>query len=689
MARETAAAEQQGSRAESMERSKSEKLRAMIDERFEFVYGSLGTSQGEINDLDNLPVYIERRKKALLGIMDRVREDYGHLPFELSVEEPVINLEVFNVWSYNTLDGSSDIEIAAALWILDHARMSNTLYELAEMLVENCVYPECYYTPSGFSTPLYSKDLIEAVIQALKKRHDDPHCLNREVMEGRKPNEVFLKMMEFLPGEDVEHACQVFREKLWEYLGIALGSISWYDTRIQMIREQLDAMDEDKEDGFSLPDLGSIHPREAKTLAGLLAAGPGKETWQTQGLWEEIDEYDRKKRCISMAMADYLQKDRKTIIKHTGSREIAELFQSFRIDDPFEICFALIYLLETGDDAPWLNASGCGLIINTLSMLPWSKVIDETTDEEGDTWHKPLCYGNANWEKEWLPEQAMDLLHTKHGDMNLAQIFFNMCQSVFPVGKYPLEADRKKLIEEGMDELTALRLTDMAGLLLLQNFQTDIINARYVGDSDWSEDTTAQEEESPEEGEKETAGAENNGADETGGKEKEAYAEELKKAKAEIKALRAALSSQNKEFDTERRRYEQELEPLRQEHRELADLRELVFNRENEVQETPSRQIAYPYETRKRTVVFGGHDSFLRAIRPMLPNVRFVEAGQLAFDPNLIRYADVVWIQTNCISHSQYLNIVHMTRHLKIQMRYFAYASAERCAEQLVIEDER
>lgn len=100
-------------------------------------------------------------------------------------------------------------------------------------------------------------------------------------------------------------------------------------------------------------------------------------------------------------------------------------------------------------------------------------------------------------------------------------------------------------------------------------------------------------------------------------------------------------------------------------------------------------QIAYPYETARRTVVFGGHESWLKAIRPMLPGVRFVDVSNYAFHPELVRNADEVWIQSNCISHTQYGNIMKLTRQYGIQLRYFGYAGAEKCAEQLVVEDQK
>jgi len=153
---------------------------------------------------------------------------------------------------------------------------------------------------------------------------------------------------------------------------------------------------------------------------------------------------------------------------------------------------------------------------------------------------------------------------------------------------------------------------------------------------------------------------------------------------AEIKRLKEALYASDKENRETKKTLANVKAAAEREHRELADLRSLVFNQENEVREEPSKSYSFPYETRKRTIIFGGHDSFLRAIKPMLPNVKFVDPGNLAFNPEIIRNADVVWIQNNCISHPQYWSIVKNSKLSGVQMRYFAYASAEKCAEQVV-----
>lgn len=95
---------------------------------------------------------------------------------------------------------------------------------------------------------------------------------------------------------------------------------------------------------------------------------------------------------------------------------------------------------------------------------------------------------------------------------------------------------------------------------------------------------------------------------------------------------------------------------------ELANLREIVFNQQvgavEEKQE--NTKIKFPYRTTRRLIAFGGHDSFLREIKFKLPDIRFVDED--ISSPEIIRRADVIWFQTNCIGHKSYYNIIDLAR---------------------------
>ena len=105
------------------------------------------------------------------------------------------------------------------------------------------------------------------------------------------------------------------------------------------------------------------------------------------------------------------------------------------------------------------------------------------------------------------------------------------------------------------------------------------------------------------------------------------------------------------------------------------------------VQSSGSSPSSRRYEIRKQTVVFGGHATWLKVIRPMLRgNIRFIERD-LSFSLNLIRNADIVWIQTNSLSHAMYARIAGSARQYHKPMRYFSFDSAVRCAQQVLEAD--
>ena len=53
------------------------------------------------------------------------------------------------------------------------------------------------------------------------------------------------------------------------------------------------------------------------------------------------------------------------------------------------------------------------------------------------------------------------------------------------------------------------------------------------------------------------------------------------------------------------------------------------------------------------------------------------------------RKADAIWIQTNAMCHSQYYKVVDEAKKNNIPIRYFSFASPNKCAEQFVQEDKK
>lgn len=89
------------------------------------------------------------------------------------------------------------------------------------------------------------------------------------------------------------------------------------------------------------------------------------------------------------------------------------------------------------------------------------------------------------------------------------------------------------------------------------------------------------------------------------------------------------------------------------------------------------------YRVTKNTVVFGGHETWLKAVRPELSGkIRYIGREE-PFNILVIRNAEVIWIQPNAIAHKQYYRIINEARRYGKSVRYFKNASASKCVKQI------
>ncbi len=158
------------------------------------------------------------------------------------------------------------------------------------------------------------------------------------------------------------------------------------------------------------------------------------------------------------------------------------------------------------------------------------------------------------------------------------------------------------------------------------------------------------------------------------------------------------LLKENKAFRVEVAELRQQLEDLRAENAclrkaesdiilEVQGLRRIVFSRiHGDSVEEGGEPVTLPYSVKHRVVICGGHDSWNKAFRPMLKNVRFIER-ETTINADMIRKADVIWIQTNAFTHAQYMKLMDIARVNGKAVRYFTSASAERCARDVARED--
>lgn len=345
--------------------------------------------------------------------------------------------------------------------------------------------------------------------------------------------------------------------------------------------------------------------------------------------------------------------------------------EPMQIIDPYAFCFALLYLAEINDDLPWLYGACIGLMGEVVEALPWG--IYEFDEIDDDIW----CGNQMIAEEAKLPKsitipEMYDRHYRMKGDgldfpRSLVQIVYEETGCILPRNLHIYDERARMLGKygiKGKDAATTLMLMSTIATArhsinaLNMNADIDLI----LGD-EREEDVQAEPTETV-----------SNAAEES-----------VDDLKAEIKRLKAALHASDKENRETKKTLASITATAEREHRELADLREYVFNEEREAEEPEATDtVAWPYDVQRDTVVFGGHPSWVRGIKGLLTgNIRFIDKDLISFDTGIVRHADVLWIQPNAMSHTMFYRIIDTARTYGKPVRYFTFASWAKSAEQV------
>ena len=707
---------------------------------------------------------LRRRTQAVVEYTDRIIDRYKTIP---GLEEEQ-KAETGNLWiglnfvpslSYNTIEETSHILFAAAIWILDQiTAQPDWRRKLFPLLPREPSVLNDLFAPDVWD-PAYDYDLILSVMYILNYRNIDiapmetsgsvtEHVLTTSInASGEQHADVpsrktYESLMSLIPENAINQAAGHFEALLWAWTDryfsciapicaaseAAVETINQIGRRYNEIREEFGKAMEEAEAAKNArlqqmkqrkPSLGPLQVTSAASIEDLLGkpapfrsplgtAGPGSffagddgtvqraleltdrftaASEEHQKAVDAYEEFEGKKTSFTISMIRQGYVRQKECEEKYGEETTAAM-KPFLISDPYEICFALLWLIESGSDLPWLYGPGCGMMQEVTESLPWGVIeYDEFDDpvwspEDDDAGEQVSSDSQEKqnapakqipipdwYERKYVPKDEDELFTFNR---SLAQIVYEETGCIMPrdMNKY---AGRLRAIKgygvKGKDSMALLYLFSALSQARRQapalNLSDDVelLFGNGLVEKQTQQPLTYDE-----------------------------LNERLKQALEENKRLRASLH----ESERSCREIKKELSAIRDtaglEHRELADLRELVFNSksspEQDTQENDTANEAFPYEVRRNTVVFGGHETWLKAIRPMLTgNIRFIDKDMKNFDISIIRNADILWIQSNAVSHNQFYRIIDAARSYRKPVRYFTYASAAKCASQVMNED--
>ncbi len=724
--------------------------------------------------------FIKKRADAIIGYIpaavSRFFDDYPELCIE--AEFAAANSS-FGTTSYDLLDANEYITLAAAIWILDELEQRCNLGDVLPLLPDVDEI-EGIELPEFFEDACHDNSLIMGMMYIIKNRDDDRSIEKERIYktyindgslmrsahprdyvkpeEGITPNtnrEKFDFIMSLLHPVVIDRAAKRFEGKIWEAFERYLKAVDRYrQEEIKLIDELFELVERQKKLLAVLEErdrANSQNPLDNKARNVLLKKNTPQELFGAgrSGTLQSYDdlftaqspeeiELERITEIIDKKFQERAEKRafQGTVCMFVGKHDVAgslreisklplfpdvDLLFEMEVDNPFEICFALLYLIDSGSLLPWLAPLGNAVIYAAARQLPWHSFpayydddegLDEDGDEEGEEEESAeedvavddnpgdVALSDSETEEESGEKDAVKDAYSDPAPIDWIEEQAKLYKPKYYYAKYLPETNNYEPDKDTVLNFpqfiwsetkvaiprNVFKFKDMAENYMISGFNESEANLleKYVALADFEIVKTLNRERK----EHWDESFEEDGDDTP---EKEAEGEEPAEQECidDLKERNRLLKEDIKRIHVEKRDAEREAESLREEidglRQELEELRSMIRNsgspkEESKTAENPA--ISFPYTAKGRYVVFGGHDSWSKAIRQLLRNVRFIEAGAKP-NESLMLHADTVWIQSNAISHKEYYKIIDTVRTHGISVEYFSFASAEKCAMQL------
>lgn len=683
---------------------------------------------------------LKKRSIALAKYAEAVHEKYADMYPRLCVEDVFFDINFLcTLFTHDILGGAYYFTYAMALWILDELFQRGKIGDAIRYLPDY-VYEDDVNMPS-FEDSCHNRKLIARMIYVIENRdsknigkHDDGIFVNEATLsfKGKRTYELtplydeitdrerFNSIISMIPSTVIKRAVSRFEQKEWEFVEICLDIVNDYRTEevelLTEIKNDLLQQNKKKKEHDSKADI--LDFKNNNVLSSLISplsylksisedsfVGEAADVitgslFATRNLVEKIEKYRKLNECkMSLSYLSY-SNDMLDMMSEDGSlkKEHVEKLRAFHLQNPYETLFAFLYLLDSGSSLPWVYNQTQFILNTAKDQLPWAfahitkrdwenepEDFDEDEEMEADTVETEENDDDVSFEPlDWIDEEEK-LYQREYTDaclwcepdevdpkqfikMNIAQILFENSDIVIP-RNVSFNFDMAPLLEKSGFNITESKAFEKY-CTLARSYENKETEERLMQQIEMESDTE------DEECQEQSAG------EDLPQEDISLYKKEIERLKNEIKTLHQnrnefqkkseALSSENDELKTE-----------------LSELREILHSESNRsVEHSPKEKISYPYNLTHRFVVYGGHPSWLKAIKPLLNNIRFID-DTVVPNANLMKNADAVWVQSNSIGHSFYYKILDVTRTNEIPLEYFSFASAEKCAEQIIEYDKR
>lgn len=645
----------------------------------------------------------KRRIQAVAALADEVRARFSGIcpdvPGCFSILEDWVGMNAYPYSAYDYVEKYVFSTFAASIWILDHIRDHGKLEQLNQILAGITVPPDVPM-PDVWD-PCHSRQMLARMVAVIVNRHQDQFPAKKNKQE---PNSILRVYMDKATAErNINHTMpsrmlydQVlslidphaldtikdsYFECYWEWLRRYFASRRIFVEEELLIRSQIDNFQKqlwslaDQIPALSNP--GNKAPLLVQANPAVHSA-PGFDTQaghtirrnnleqQNRILFQMQEEYNTRFNSFTQEVGEFplMPHD------HLGNRygnAIADCWSGFTVDDPYGMCMAFLLLLDEGSDLPWCYFPGVSIQTFYVSMLPWTRTkycnscdgiwehydseIDAVVPGPGvaplpkkikrpdvDSWYQLSYRNTANKSSD---SQTL---------YNLSHILYETTGCIMPRNPDRYQSALETWSRYGINSKKAnLNLLYCMSLLGEGKHRSEMTHLA-TGQNSFDAGTLP---------------------------------DDVQSLQAELIRCREALQNAVTELSTEQRRHSELLERVSKREQEIQDLCHAVFHTSDR---NSTLGVKFPYRTASQIVIFGTDKLWLKQMEAMLPDIVFLERwSRDAVD--LIRKADMVWIQPEHMSHGDFRSIVTEVRKFDGTLRLFPNNNISECAAMLAKAD--
>ena len=641
---------------------------------------------------------LERRKIALLHLFAEAQERFGDKYPELDIADQLMRFNgPLATLSFQTLDQDYYAELAMAIWMLDHLKANDVYEEALRYFPTSRREIDSVYLPY-LSDSVHHDDELKCMLYLIRNRNRGMKGYNKnrafcdeadtgltksDTNEPTQDRKNFDAVMSLIDEEVIRSVQQDLIDLIWEFFDSLLSIMNSFNgDRLQLkkkmirsLKEQLSGYEDMQVKAPAAPMVGQnsdlFDPVVTRSAS---APEVPPELKQRAILLDDLANEIGKRNDMIETLYLYVMLIPDWINGNTPEAIDMQVYLGVRtpiIRNPYSICFAFLSLLDAHSDYAWLYNLSYDILAFACQCLPWadSNVVDPDGNAPEIRIDYPYLKSLIEKDPDWHEDKSTDTIYElnipspvlkNHRTMtSIAKLAFLTSGLIPPRSGESISFTNSLLSET---ELAPEARSALYNYFALAHAVNQKDPAFQIAEEEQVEDDSAQEQQ-----------------------DIESRTEEIKKLKAQIRRLKDMVNQvkhRNKDLTAELDKTKKTADATTA---ELAELRSMI--REScDTEEMNVTTVEFPYSVKQRTVIVGGHESWVKAIKPLLNNVRFIGASE---QPNsgVILNAEVVWMQTNAMAHSGFYKIIDIIRKNDIKVRYFKYASAEKCAEQLALEE--